>query len=248
MNFIFRNSANIFTLINLFCGFSGIINALYGDLTTAAWFIIFACIFDFMDGFIARKFRLISDLGKQLDSFADLTSFGLLPAFILHILLLRTHANWIERVYFTEIPSISFLPFIIPASAAIRLARFNLMQTDSSFFKGLPTPASALLVASLPLILRYDLYIFRFESIYFQNVILNPFLLISVIFILSFLMLSKINLFSFKVKNWSLSDNRFRYIFLAIFIVLFIMFLFLAIPLMILIYIIMSMLFFKKKL
>lgn len=247
MNFILRNTANIFTLLNLFCGFSGIVNALYGDVFTASWFVIWACIFDFLDGFTARKFNLMSDIGKQLDSFSDLVSFGLLPAFILHVLLLRAHANWIETLYFTEIPAVTFIPFILPAAAAIRLARFNLDQQQTAIFKGLPTPASALVVASLPLILRYDLYIFNLESIYFKDFILNPWFLLFISLLLSFLMLSRLKLFSFKMKGWSFAENKLQYLLVALFVVMFIIFLFLAIPLIILIYIILSLIFLKTE-
>jgi len=247
INYLKQNLANIFTGANLFCGFAGIINSLHGDIVYGAYFILWAAFFDFLDGFTARKLNTSSDFGKQFDSFADLISFGLLPAVILHILLLETHTNWIEFVLFTDIPALAFVPFGIVLFAAIRLTIFNNDETQKLHFKGLPTPAVALFVASLPLILKYDLYVFRYESIYFNHIILNPWFLLLLTAFLSLMMLSRLPLLSFKMKSFKLSDNYPQYILILLFILFFIFFFFLAIPLIILIYIGFSFIFKNKS-
>jgi len=240
MNYLRKNTANILTLSNMFCGFAGIINSLYGDIEYGAYFILFAALFDFLDGFVARKLNIRSELGKQLDSLADIISFGVLPATILHVLMLKSHANWTEIVLFTDIPALSFLPFSLILFAAIRLANFNIDDEQQVVFKGLPTPAVALFVAGLPLMMRYDLYIFNYESIYFKNIILNPWIIISVTAFLSYMMVAPIKMMSFKIKNFSVKDNKLQLTFIVVFILLFVFLLFLALPLIILIYIIVS--------
>jgi len=246
MNYLKQNLANIFTAANLFCGFSGIINSLHVDIVYGAYFILWAALFDFLDGFTARKLQTTSTFGKQLDSFADLVSFGVLPAVILHVLMLKTHTNWIEYVLFTDIPALSFLPFGIVLFAAIRLSIFNSDESQKYYFRGLPTPAVALFVASLPLILKYDLYIFKYESIYFNRIILNPWLLILLTFLLCVMMISPIKLLSFKIKNFNLKENILQYSLIFLFVIFFILFFFAAIPLIIMTYIGFSIIFKHK--
>lgn len=246
MEFIRKNLANIFTLTNLFLGFVGIISVLYGDIVIGSYMIIFAALFDLLDGFIARILKTTSVLGKQLDSFADLVSFGVLPAIIVHTLILKSHYNWIYFISFVDIPTVSLIPFIITIGATIRLAKFNIDSSQTYSFKGLPSPANALFFASLPLILQNDLYVFHHDTIYLERFVLNPYILIGLSILLAFLMISNIPMFSIKFENLRWQDNYLRYIIIILFIILFIFIYYIAIPLIILIYVILSILMRKK--
>jgi CDP-diacylglycerol--serine O-phosphatidyltransferase len=246
MPFIVRNLANIVTLLNLFCGFIGVIYALYGHTETAAYCIFIAAFFDLADGYIARLLKTKSEIGKELDSLADVVSFGVLPAIIIHSLLLRCHHDWVYSVNFTGLPLVSLLPFAIVVAVAIRLARYNISAHKLDYFIGLPSPANGLFVASLPLILSNDLYALGYQTIYLKNLILNPWLLLAVPALLSWLMLANIPLLSFRFQNFSLQANLPRYVILLAFVVLFILVLFASVPLIILLYVLIS-LFYRKR-
>ncbi|MBC8343730.1 MAG: CDP-alcohol phosphatidyltransferase family protein [Bacteroidetes bacterium] len=246
MKLLTKNLANIFTLTNLFLGFTGIINTLYGDPVAGALLLILAAVFDFLDGATARILKSQSKLGKQLDSLADIVSFGILPATILHVLLIKSHQDWIYRMHFTGLPLVSLLAFIFVIAAALRLAKFNLDDNQLHVFKGLPTPAAALFVAALPLIMRFDLYVLSYESFYLESIILNPWVLLLITFGLSFLMLSNIPLLAIKFSDWSWENNMPKYLLLLISIPLFIFLLFLAIPIIIMLYIAFSFIFKTK--
>jgi CDP-diacylglycerol--serine O-phosphatidyltransferase len=239
MKYLRDNLANILTLTNLFLGFAGIINVLYHDLVTGAILLIIASVFDFLDGFVARKLKTISEKGKQLDSLADFVSFGVLPATILHILILKSHENWLYHLYFTDIPVVSFLPFAYTIAAALRLSRFNL-EKPKNYFQGLPTPAAALFVASLPLILRFDLYVIKYNTIYLTDFILNAYFLVVVAFVLSFLMISKLPMISLKTKSFRFKDSRYLYIIGVTFIASFIILFYISIPFTVVVYVLMS--------
>ena len=247
MAFLIRNLANLFTLTNLLFGFVGIINVINGQLETGCYLLFGAAVFDLLDGFIARLTKTNSELGKDLDSLSDMVSFGVLPAMIMTSLLLKSHREWVYMLTFTDIPVVSLIPFILAAGAAIRLARFNHWGSKSEHFSGLPTPAMAMFVASLPLILRNDLYMQGYQSFYLGDVILNPFVLLGISIVLTWLMVSKITIMSFKFKNFSWKQNYLRYSLVIIFIILSLLFSFLSIPLIIIIYVILSIIF-KNKL
>lgn len=247
MSFLIRNLANLFTLTNLLFGFVGIINVIYGNLETGCFLLFGAAIFDLLDGFIARLTKTTSELGKELDSLSDMVSFGVLPAMIMVSLMLKTHREWVYMLTFTDIPVVSLIPFILAAGAAIRLARFNNWGSKSEHFSGLPTPGMAMFVGSLPLILRDDLYMQGYHTIYLRGIILNPYVLLAVTVVLTWLMLSKITIMSFKFKTFSWQQNYFRYLLVIIFVVLISLFSILSIPLIIIVYVLMSIIF-KNKL
>lgn len=247
MAFLIRNLANLFTLANLFFGFVGIINVIEGQPETGCYLLFGAAVFDLLDGFIARLTKTKSELGKDLDSLADMVSFGVLPAMIMVSLMLKTHNEWVYYVTFTNIPVVSLISFILAAGAAVRLARFNHWGSKSEHFSGLPTPAMAMFVASLPLIVKNDLFMLGYQSFYLGDIILNPFVLLAISIVFTWLMVSKITIMSFKFKNYGWKDNYLRYSLLIIFIILLLLFSFLSIPLIIIIYVIMSIIF-KNKL
>ena len=156
MSAIKKNIPNFITALNILCGSFSVVLAFEGYILWAAILIGIASIFDFMDGMAARMLNAYSELGKQLDSLADLISFGFAPSIILFVLMKKSLA--IDSISFNQYSEIAFLaiPFLIVVFSAIRLAKFNVDTRQTSSFIGLPTPANALLIASFPLILHYS--------------------------------------------------------------------------------------------
>jgi CDP-diacylglycerol---serine O-phosphatidyltransferase len=172
---LISNIPNFITLGNLLCGCIGILFVLEGNLMAGAGLVFLAALLDFLDGFLARLLKSFSELGKQLDSLADMVSFGVLPAFILfktiQFSLLTTGVNSVLSGDLSVVPGAlggtpflaPFLALLIPVFSAWRLAKFNIDTRQTHGFIGLPTPANALFFASLPFILRifpahFDLY------------------------------------------------------------------------------------------
>jgi CDP-diacylglycerol--serine O-phosphatidyltransferase len=226
-----KHIPNIITSLNLLSGCIGIGLLFRGDLPDAAWFVGIAAIFDFFDGMTAHWLNVKSEFGKQLDSLADVVSFGVLPGFILYCLL---------NIAFEETEGfggyISFIAFLIPVFSALRLAKFNIDTRQTDSFIGLPTPANAIFIASIPLILFYQPD--RIPAI--SNMLGNPGFIIGLIFILSFLLIAPIPLFSLKFKDLSWSKNSVQYIFLVISLILIIFLSFVAVPIILPLYIILS--------
>ena len=142
---------NLLTLANLVCGSVGVVMALSGGrLTTAFCLMILAAVFDFFDGFVARLLGQSSPIGLQLDSLSDDISFGLLPASILYVLYGRMPSLWLGEGPAAE--AAAYVVFVVAAFAALRLAKFNIDDTQRTEFCGLPSPAAALLCGSLGLL------------------------------------------------------------------------------------------------
>jgi CDP-diacylglycerol--serine O-phosphatidyltransferase len=205
-----------------------------GHLDQAAYLIFIAAVFDFMDGFAARLLKAYSNIGEQLDSLADVVSFGVAPAFILHKLILMSHGrmSW-EIAGFDVLP---FIAFIVPLFAAYRLAKFNVDESQTENFKGLPSPAAGLLIASLPLI-RTQLY--EDQSLLYM-VMTNTYFYIGIALMASILMVSSMPLFGLKFKKLSWKGNEIRWFFLVVSLGLIIAFQALAIPFVILTYLFLS--------
>jgi len=193
-----------------------------------------ACVFDFMDGLVARALNAHSEIGKQLDSLADMVSFGVVPGVIVFQLLKLNYSNHFIHFWFDDIlPAV--VAFLITIFSAIRLAKFNLDLRQSDSFIGLPTPANAILIASIPLVLQS-----ASASEFVKEIILQPYFLIVLILTSSISLISSISLFALKFKNFSWVDNKVRYIFLLLSIALLIIFKFAGIPLIIILYIVLS--------
>lgn len=211
---------NILTLLNLFFGVVGIVWVLDGNIESGAYFILIAAGFDFLDGFVARLLRVQSDMGKELDSLADVVSFGVLPGLILFMM--------VKNASGTE----SYLPYltlIIPMLSAYRLAKFNLDTRQSDRFIGLPTPANALFICTLPyLTLQWPLIGIWFNS---------PIVLIILAWILAVLLIAELPLIALKFKSLTFQKNIFRYLLIVISLVLFSLFQLAGIPIVILAYI-----------
>ena len=229
---------NIITLLNLISGSISIVFALEGNLTVAAWFIGIAAVFDFFDGFSARMLHVSSEIGKELDSLADVISFGLAPGMILYILL--SNSVSIPEIIITGRNIVPFIAFLIPALSAYRLAKFNLDERQTDSFIGLPTPANALMIASFPLILAQQKNLSGIDITLFAGIINNPWFLIIFIFVFSYLLIAELPLMSLKFKTFKWSENKMRYFFLIVSVILFVLLFYTAIPLIIIFYILLS--------
>lgn len=242
---------NCITLINLFCGSIAVLFAVQGDLKFAAVFVGLGVFFDFFDGLAARLLNAQSELGLQLDSLADMVTSGLVPGIVMYQLLTQVYGkpfyvlpgNWGADQLFSTIDMsyISLVGLFIALASAYRLAKFNIDTRQATSFIGLPTPANALLILSLPLILHFH------NDVWIRTLIFSKWFLIALTFLSCYLLNAKIPLFALKFNNWKFKDNRVKYIFLVLIIVLVALFKFIAIPVIILIYVLLSLLF-KKEL
>ncbi len=242
---------NIFTLLNLFFGCMAVVFALQTDtviiyvnedfsssfnipekLTWAAICIIIAAIIDFLDGFVARLLKATSSLGKQLDSLSDVVSFGVAPGVILYQLLKFSFAREENGLDI----SITWLApaFLLSCAAAYRLAKFNLDESQSTTFKGVPVPAVGLLIASFPLILHFN----TINSI--NNLLINKWFLYALIVLLSYLMMSRIRMMAFKFPDYTFKNNIPKIILFVVALAAAIFLQWLAIPVVFLFYILIS--------
>lgn len=248
---------NLFTLLNLFTGVVAIIFALQTEalyitqddqlvssfdiperLALAGICIFIAAIFDFLDGFSSRLFKAGSELGKQLDSLSDVVSFGVAPAVIIYQLLRMSFAKEVNGF---DVPIIYLWPGIILACAsAFRLGKFNLDEEQKTFFKGVPTPAAALLVASFPLILHFQTY----SSV--NSLITNKWILYLIIIVLSYLMVSSHKMLALKLVNFKIRENYGLVLLFIIGLISLILLRWLAVPVIFLFYVLIS-LFSKDK-
>lgn len=227
MNALTRNIPNFITLSNLLCGVLSIIFAFDNNLILAAIFIFVGNFLDFFDGFFARLLKVEDKFGLQLDSMADLITSGLAPAIILFHLIKNQ-----SQIQYPDTVPLAFLALIIPVFSAIRLSNFNIDLSQKNSFIGLPTPMLAIFIAAIPLI---NLQLFPIYS--------NIIFLCGISIVLSFLLVSKINLFSLKVNLKKISIDKLnilRVILLSSSIILFLLFNFAAIPFIVILYIILS--------
>lgn len=264
-----RNIPNFFTLCNLFSGCVAIVFALKGNFVWSAYMVGVACIFDLLDGLLARLLNVTSNIGKQLDSMADVISFGVVPGVLLYKMIECTQLfvafseNPIN--FYTEqaamdqqINYVAMTGFLVTVFSAIRLAKFNIDNRQHYSFIGLPTPSSAILIASMPLSVSDVLTeLMRPGGMTGENItaflaltegdnniyhyLLQPYSVIALTLVTCFLLIAPLPLFALKFNNLSWKDNKVRYIFLALALALLILFKFLGIPLIIILYIVSSM-------
>ena len=239
-----KHIPNFITLLNLFCGSIAVLFAVNGDMILTAFFVFLGIFFDFFDGLLARKFKVQGELGLQLDSLADMVTSGLVPGIVMFHLLSLTIGdyNFISEPFEWIGFNMQLLPFIgllITLASAYRLATFNIATDQSDSFIGLPTPANALLILSLPLIMEFQ------GSDMMNNIILNKWFLIGITLLSCYLLNANIKLLALKFKNWTFKDNAARYLLIILSTVLMVVLQFAAIPLIILLYIIIS--FLNKK-
>ena len=172
---------------------AGILFVLDGQLDYGAYMIFLAAVFDFLDGFVARILKVSSEIGKQLESMADMVTFGVLPAFILFSMIESNTAN----------TYLSYTAFLVGIFSALRLAKFNIDLRQSDRFIGVPTPANALLISTLPFLSD--------KSEFFGDLLANPFVLVGIGIVMSFLLIAELPLIALKFKDFSFSNNIYRY-------------------------------------
>ena len=196
MGFIKNNLANAFTLANLLSGSIGIIHLLNGDYYTTAFCIIASLILDFFDGFVARAMKSNSELGVQLDSLADMVSFGLLPGLVM-FKALEPFGNQVMNI---ELPfELKYLGLSITLFSCLRLAIFNLDDEQTYYFKGLNTPSNTILI--------FGLYYAFMKNGSFQPLFGNSLFLVLVAAASSWLLISPVKMISLKFKSMKLADN-----------------------------------------
>ena len=205
---------------NLLCGCIGLVMTLRGHLDTAAWLIGLAAVLDFGDGFVARLVKVSGPFGKELDSLADVVTFGVLPATIVF-----------QLCWFQGLGTISYGAFLIAVLSALRLAKFNIDTRQSEQFLGVPTPANTMFIAAFPLMARYQP---QYDAIWKHDIGFG------IMIAFSFLMVTEIPLFALKFKSFGWAENRIKYSFLIASLLLLLFLQFAAIPLIILLYILVS--------
>ena len=215
---------------------SGCLSILFLSLdmpVKAAVMVFVAGLFDFLDGFAARLLHAHSPIGADLDSLSDVVSFGVAPGFVMHWLMCRSY----------DLPSLSWLgvsvlpcaAFLLPVFSAIRLARFNIDDTQKTLFRGLPAPGMAIFVASLPLMLA--------QTRHLTDGAMGYWVCLGITLVFSFLMVSRRRFFSFKMKSVRWKGNELRWVFLAVAVATVAVFRLLALPFVMVLYVLLSILF-----
>jgi CDP-diacylglycerol--serine O-phosphatidyltransferase len=230
---------NFVTLLNLVSGVLAITHILNGQLAWAAVFIFIAGVFDFLDGTLARLLDARSELGKQLDSLADIVSFGVAPGILVYQLLASNctgSCNALDRLHITP-----YFALLIPVCSAIRLAKFNLDLRQAVNFTGLPTPANAMFFASIPLVIFLQPHLYSIINLDFIADFFSSNRVIAVLTVFfSYLLISDFRIFSMKFKNMGWAENKMKYILLIASLILLILFSLNALPMIIFLYLLIS--------
>jgi len=236
---------NYLTLLNLSCGVLSAIfisssngNVTPTTVTIVMILMLISLVADFLDGMVARLLKQSSPIGGELDSLADCISFGVVPGLMLFAMFNNLSAEFIYENETLKFSALSLFAFLVPAFSALRLAKFNLDEDQTTYFKGLATPSNTL-------------FIFSIFWIYFnEGKIISPeldqYLLIGISILFSILLIIDLPLFAFKFKGLGWQENNYKYIFLIITIALLALLQIKAIPFVILIYVIISIIFRKK--
>jgi CDP-diacylglycerol--serine O-phosphatidyltransferase len=194
-----KHIPNLLTLGNLLCGCLGILSIMQNIPVPAAYFVWAGCVFDFFDGLAARALKVSSPIGKELDSLADMVSFGVLPALAMYQMMLQA-----------GLPSAySYVALVIALGSAWRLAKFNIDENQRESFIGLPTPANALFVTGLTF-LPHPVF----------TLVHQPWVLVVITLLFSYLLISPLPLFALKFKNLTFSANKLRFTFVGIAVLL----------------------------
>lgn len=216
---LLKHIPNTLTCLNLLCGCIGIVFVLEGYPVPAAYFVWAACVFDFFDGFAARWLKASSPIGKELDSLADMVSFGVLPSVMMY--------SWLGEE--SDHPYLPFIAFTIAIFSALRLAKFNIDERQTTSFIGLPTPANALFLTALPF-LPESILIFTQQT----------WVLVAIILVFSLLLVAEIELFALKFKSFGWRGNELRFAFLGIALILIVVLNKSSLPAIILLYLLLS--------
>lgn len=232
-----KHIPNAITCGNLLCGCLAILQTFEGNLVWASYLIGIAAILDFFDGFTARLLNVHSAIGKDLDSLADVVTFGVVPGLMIHRMLeIGYLVNHQEYEVIVRNGWLVYIPLLIPIFSAVRLAKFNndTRQTDS--FIGVPTPANAILIASIPLIVNWDTQ-FDLKNCGLIHFLIQPYTLLALSVVMSYLLVAELPLIALKFKNFGWKGNEIRYIFLALSLLSLIVFRYLGLTISIFLYI-----------
>ncbi len=235
-----KHIPNAITLLNLASGLLAIIAIFKGYYDEAFIFVCVGIFFDFWDGFFARKFNVSGELGLQLDSLADVVTSGVVPGLMIFKLLQDIQEDDTSKYFLTEeyyyMGFVPYLGFIITLASAYRLAKFNIDTRQTDSFIGLPTPANALFIMSIPMIQFAGTHEWLVDALF------NPFVLLGISLLSAYMLNAEIPLFSLKIKNFSWEKNKLQVIFLALSVVLLFVLEFTALPVIILLYVALSVL------
>jgi CDP-diacylglycerol--serine O-phosphatidyltransferase len=241
MNSIRKGFPSIFTSLGLISGCISIVASVsYGELLLAGYFILIAAIFDFVDGLVARSLNSITEFGKQLDSLADVVSFGVAPSMILYRLLLLSYVRSSPGADFDVMnPApgegiVLYSSFLVAVFSAFRLAKFNIDTEQVKSFRGLPTPANAIFIASLGFVAENS------RDLPFAELVFNRYFLLIIVVLSCFLLVSNIRMFSLKFSSFDPVKNWLRYLFLALAVLLIVLFGFPGLAPAIVLYILLS--------
>lgn len=223
-----KHIPNLITLINLFCGCIAVVYVSEANYLMAFYMVCLGIFFDFFDGFFARLFKVSSPLGLQLDSLADMVTSGVVPGYVMFTLFTDSAHDLGTNAF------IPFLGFIVTLGSCYRLANFNIDTRQTDSFIGLPTPANALFILSLPLVLKFS------DSLIVLEILTNQWVLLVIALCSAYIMNAEIPLFSLKVKKMSLKENALQIVFLSICLVLLFLLQYSAIPVIILFYVLLS--------
>lgn len=233
-----KHIPNAITLLNLLAGLLALIHAFNGNYNEAFSLVCLGIFFDFWDGFFARIWKVQSPIGLQLDSLADMVTSGVVPGLVMYKMLgdiqeNQSQYNLTEDTYYMGV--VPYLGFLITLASCYRLAKFNIDTRQTDSFIGLPTPANALLIMSIPMIQ------FHSEFEWLVDFLSNPYVLVGVTVLSSYLLNAEIPLFSLKVKSFSWEKYKMQVVFLIFSVILIVLLEFIAIPIIILLYVILSM-------
>ncbi len=231
-----KHIPNLLTLGNLFCGLASIVLLLSGDYLTPMYLVGLAAIFDFLDGMVARILKVAGPLGKELDSLADMVTFGVVPGMTLFILaqdIVPPFGNFPFGGY----SAFSYLAFLVTLLSAMRLAKFNIDERQSTGFIGMPTPANTLLIMSIFYLITHE------KNVFLGMIFVNPWYFLLFTVAVSFLLVAEIPLFALKFKKLTWKGEEIRWIFIFLSIILLLTFHVLGIPFIVLLYLVMSWIF-----
>jgi CDP-diacylglycerol--serine O-phosphatidyltransferase len=234
-----KHIPNTITLLNLLAGLLALIHAFNGNYNEAFSLVCLGIFFDYWDGFFARIWKVQSPIGLQLDSLADMVTSGVVPGLVMYKMLAdiqenQSQYNLTEDTYYMGV--VPYLGFLITLASCYRLAKFNIDTRQTDSFIGLPTPANALLIMSIPMIQ------FHSEFEWLVDFLSNPFVLVGITVLSSYLLNAEIPLFSLKVKSFSWEKYKMQVVFLIISLILIVLLEFISIPIIILLYVILSVL------
>ena len=227
-----KHIPNTITLLNLFCGCIALIFVSNDKFEMAYFFVCLGIFLDFFDGFFARLFKVSGPLGLQLDSLADMVTSGVVPGYVM-FKMMQSSSVYMSEGYLQFFP---YLGFIITLGSCMRLAKFNIDTRQTDSFIGLPTPANALFILSLPLVLEY----YASDSLFVIEIFTEKWVLLLISLFSAYILNAEIPLFSLKIKKFNFRDNALQIIFLAVSVLLLLFLQYLGVTLVIIFYVLLS--------